>query len=370
MTNSRLKAIKKAKYTDIISLFIISRIVYLVIMLLSGFPLATTLQSFDAEFYLNIARNGYSSIQSTAFFPLFPMVIRFTTLYGALLINNLAFLASLFILKKLGSNTWVLAVFALGPMGFFSMLLYTESLFFFFTVFAFYLMKNRKYPLLMGIALGLSVLTRSSGSMLFFAIFIGMCIQFAKKEIKFRSIIIAYVPATVLALIYPVYLQTAFGNWKQFVDCQFTDWNKIKSNIFKTIWTGLKMIFTDAYPYRSDAYKPLQITNEVLSLFLLALFVIYIVTVICSFIKKRKVDTEELVLIIFVALTLYAVNTTIRDPYLDSPTVSFYRYYYGTFPICLMMNKKNIIAQELFTVFTAALGMITSFVFCLNFFFY
>jgi hypothetical protein len=70
-----------------------------------------------------------------------------------------------------------LAVVAVSPLALFTSIEYTESLFLFFTVFAFYLFIQDKYHFAMGILLGLSVLTRNTGSLLFFAIFIGMVVR-------------------------------------------------------------------------------------------------------------------------------------------------------------------------------------------------
>ena len=370
MQNKPLQKIRSYKYSDIIVLFLLARLIYLLIMLISGNHISTILKLFDAGEYLSIASSGYTSDKQTAFFPFLPILIRFTTQYGAMLVCNLCFAVSILFLKKLGCNFWVLATFALGPMGFFSMLLYTESIFFFFTIVAFYLYKNRKKPVVMGILLGLSVMTRSTGSLLFFAVFIGMCIQCIKKELRFRNIVIAYIPATLISLIYPTYLQITRGNWKLFVDCQYTEWNKVRSSVFKNVLISIKMIFTDTYPFRSDVYEPLEKANEAISLIFLIMFITYVAVSVFAMIKKRKIDAEEITVIAYIILTLLATNSTIKNPYVDAPTVSFYRYYLAIFPVYLIQNKTAPEFRKFGFALTLILGIFTSLLYCINMFFY
>ena len=364
-----LKVTKKFEHSDILLLFIASRIFFIVMMLASGRTFADILGFFDAEHYIAIAKTGYTA-KITTFFPVIPMIIRFTTQVGLLVINNLCFLGSLYFLKKLNSNKIILATFALSPMGFFSMLIYTESVFFFLSVLAFYMFMNNKNPLLMGIVIGLSVMTRSVGSMLFFAIFVGMCIQWLRHKIKISRIFITYIPATALALIYPVYLQLTYGNWKLFMDSQFTDWYRESSNIFKTYFISLKMLFTNSYTFRPDGYVLVERINEALSTILLTVLIVFVVRCVIRMIKARSVNEEELVMAIYVLLSAIAINGTIRNPNLDAPTDSFYRYYYTMFPLYLMLRRCKPVTTKVALGFTVSVSFLISFVYCINVFFY
>lgn len=364
-----LKIAKKWEHMDILILFLASRFFFIVMMLASGRTFSDILGFFDAEHYIAIAKTGYTE-KITTFFPVIPMIIRFTTQAGLLVINNICFAFSLYILKKLNCNKLIMATFALSPMGFFSMLVYTESVFFFLSILAFYMFINNKNPLLMGVVIGLSVMTRSVGSMLFFAIFIGMCVQWFRHNIKLSRIIITYVPATILALVYPVYLQFAFGNWKLFMDSQFTDWYRESSNIFKTYFVSLKMLFTNSYTFRPDGYILVERINEALSTILLTVLLIFVVRCIIRMIQARSINVEELVMAIYVLLSAIAINGTIRNPNLDAPTDSFYRYYYTMFPLYLMLRRCKPVTTKVALGFTVSVSFLISFVYCINVFFY
>ncbi|KPV43792.1 hypothetical protein [Alicyclobacillus ferrooxydans] len=118
------------------------------------------LAGWDGSWYTRIAQNGYTSIQSTAFFPGFPLAIHFVHAFTglsyrttAVCLANVAYFLALIVLYKLfvdyyGVNIgrkalWLMLVF---PVGFFFQVAYTES----FTLLAsalffYFLHKNRWY---------------------------------------------------------------------------------------------------------------------------------------------------------------------------------------------------------------------------------
>ena len=57
-------------------------------------------------------------------------------------------------------------------------------------------------------------------------------------------------------------------------------------------------------------------------------------------IKNKKVETDSLVLVLFSLLCVFFITSTIRDPLIDCPTDSFYRYYAGMFSIFIMLGRK------------------------------
>lgn len=330
MKNNLLK-----KYADVILLFLISRICFLLIFFLAGNPFSLLINFFDSSMYASIAYGGYSEDYLTAFFPMIPLLYRFCTGYGLLVINQICFFFSMVLLKKLmdeeykSKNTLVvLFIFALSPVGYFSLICYTESIFFFLTLSAFYLFVKNKYPWLMGILIGLSVFTRNTGSIVFFAIFAGMVIRWIKKENKFRDIIFAYVPATLISVLYPIYLQIHFGSWKIFVDIQYSRWLKVRSNVFKTFLESFKMIFTGTYEfdiYTLTLFRINEVLTTVIVIFLLCLSV-------KEFKKLKKIDPASVVSVLIVFMSVIIFSSTIHDPNTSAPTRSFYRYYMGMFP--------------------------------------
>lgn len=367
------------KNKDVFIAFFASRLMFALLMLISKNSYPTILGLFDAEHYRTIAHYGYISEDITAFFPMIPLLIRFTGDIGLVIINELAFLASLFILKDLlvkeyqfKDSLLILLLFALSPMGFFSMLEYTESLFFLFTLGAFALFKKKKHPWLMGILMGMSVMTRSAGALLFFAVFIGMCIDMFRKRTRFIDIVAAYVPATLLSLSFPVYLQIVFGKWNAFVETQYIYWIKIHSNIFYTTYWSLRYVFTNKFPYDGMDMLIFFKLNEFISLLLMCFIILLVVREIIIMFKNKKAETDSIVLVIFNILCVLSFTSAIRDPMLESPTVSFFRYYLGMFSIFVMLGKtpfkKDI--TRIFIYLMVMISIVTSVYFCRKVFFY
>lgn len=361
--------LKKNSFTEVLLYFGVSRLFFALIILLSttGFKVFSL---FDAEHYISIARYGYYHESVTAFFPMMPILIRFLSIPGAIIVNNLCFYGSLVFLRKLGLSKEMLLVFALSPIGFFSTLLYTEGVYVFLSIIALYLYVNRKLPLLMGVIIGLSVLTRSTGALLFFAVFIGMCIDLYKKKTKLSSIVIAYIPATILSLAYPVFLQVKFGNWKLFIDCQYDYWIRISSNIFKTTWMSLKMAFTDSYPFEDTFSEVLSRSNEILTLLIFIFLMYLVINCALSQIKASKLDSYLVVLIVYAILSIIAFNATVRDPNLDAPTISLYRYYFGVVSLYILGDRLPDLAKRITLYATLLISFITSFMFSIGTYFY
>ncbi|MBI2641227.1 hypothetical protein HYW87_01360, partial [Candidatus Roizmanbacteria bacterium] len=119
----------------------------------------SSLANFDGAHYLLIAKEGYSQYQQ-AFFPLYPLLIRFLAplffnnhLLAGLIISNVAFLLGLFVLEKylalLKFNSrrivWALLFLLAFPSSFFFGAVYTEGLFFFLFVSSLYFLKRERY---------------------------------------------------------------------------------------------------------------------------------------------------------------------------------------------------------------------------------
>jgi hypothetical protein len=135
---------------------------------------------WDAKWYLGIAQHGYYTINQTAFFPLYPLLIHLGTLpFGGagayvigLVISNLAFLGALWAFLSLAGqecgrrvaarSAWYLALF---PTALFLFAPYSESLFLLLTITCF-LALRREYWLLAGLLGFLAALTRSAGILL------------------------------------------------------------------------------------------------------------------------------------------------------------------------------------------------------------
>ncbi len=138
----------------------------------------SSLANFDGIYYISIARHGYSQYEQ-AFFPLYPMLIKFLTplflnnqLLTGIIISNVLFLLGLFVfyryLKLILSDSIqfypILSILFLlvFPTSFFFGAVYTEGLFFFLLISSLYFLKKERYLLVVIFAF-LASLTRLIG---------------------------------------------------------------------------------------------------------------------------------------------------------------------------------------------------------------
>lgn len=361
------------KYSDVIIVFLVSRVIFSAFIILSGLPYSDILNLFDCENYNWIARYGYARQTVTAFFPMIPIIIHFLGDYGAVAVNQVCLFFSMVILKKLlhdefkcPNDRLIMTIFAFSPVSYFSLVVYTESIFFFLTLSSYYLFVKNKYPLLMGLLIGLSVFTRNTGSIVFFAIFAGMVIRLWKKKTKMRDIFLAYIPATLISLIYPVYLQITYNNWKLFVDCQFENWLRFRSNVFTTYYESFKMLFLNEYNY--DIYSlTLFRANEFLTI-VITFFLIFLC--IKEVKKLKKISLPSVIAVLVSIMSIIIFSTTIVDPSVNSPTRSFYRYYLGMFPYFTLLIDLDKRFLNILAVLSAFSGCMISFIFFSGSFFY
>lgn len=116
-----------------------------------------SLKNWDGGHYLGIAEVGYSQKIQYAFFPLYPILIRILNqaignyLLSAILINIASAFFGVHILYKLTAEYFdkkiaekTVLAFLFFPMSFFLMAVYSEGLFFFLTIAAFFFLKKNK----------------------------------------------------------------------------------------------------------------------------------------------------------------------------------------------------------------------------------
>lgn len=330
---------KEAK--EILQCYVISRIFLLAILFsVTYFDLS---KLFDCEHYINIANNGYCEDYLYAFFPLTPLLIRYLGVCGFCLLNQAAVLGTTYYIYKIAKEQFnydpvvCCKIWLLSPVAPFTVICYGESIFLFFTVCAYYLYKNKRNYITAGVCLGLSVMTRSTGSILFFVIFGFMFVQMLQKKERFWNIVKMYIPATVISCIYPAYLQINTGSWRTFIDIQYTFWSKISLNIF----TLLKQ-----FP------KIISIEDIQIRVFFTADFIIaylYIILIIIGVIKLRK-HKESYDLLLYILATVILVTSTGKNNY--NPTASYYRYFNGCFTLFFLLpqNKITIAIESVATI--------------------
>src|SRR6266487_6003282 len=188
---------KRAPTADIIWLFLFTRLL-LILVTYIGFilipvpahvypstpvdipGLLTSWNHWDAANYTSIAQFGYQTIYETAFFPLFPWLIKgIAFLLGnqgniaiGMLLSNLALLGALFVLYQIAADLLgdqvgrrTLLYLCIFPTAFFFFAAYNESLFLFLTASSFLAMRRQKWWLA-GILGLFAALTRAAGLLL------------------------------------------------------------------------------------------------------------------------------------------------------------------------------------------------------------
>lgn len=331
MNNEDKKNLKK-----LLIMYLTSRLGLIILMIVCSFIIHHTnpfydniFLLFDNQHYLNIAILGYKKKFEYAFFPFVPLLIRYLGKIPFLIINQLCTFGTGFLLYKLSKKyfnkknpLFASLLWFLSPIGIFTMMFYTEAIFIFLTILAYYLYKEKKHYLLLGIILGLSVCTRSFGALLFFTIFIFMTINVVKKNEKFKNILITFFSATILSCLYPIFLYTKTKNFLYFTKVQFDYWERTNTNIFT--------IFFDSIKYLVQEPLFLYVINFILTFSLIG-FIIY------KIIKNRK-DKIYWDMYLYTILTILLMTSTIRN-YADS-TTSFYRYMFACFPIYFFFKNK------------------------------
>lgn len=139
--------------------------------------LFTGLERYDAQWYLQIARDGYvPGDPSSAYFPLYPLLVRVVGvplgghwLLAATLVSNVALLLALLALFRLTrrelsarAGRWTVVLLLLNPVGFFLYAPYTESLFLLLAVLCLTWLREGRWWAA-GAAAALGSATRSTG---------------------------------------------------------------------------------------------------------------------------------------------------------------------------------------------------------------
>jgi len=206
------------------------------------------LANWDGQFYERIALKGYPDLTSTAFFPLFPLVSRGLMCVGlpfpiaGALINNLAFLAALWVLygwvkqrHGIGAARWATAVLAWCPFALFSGVAYTEGLFLLLTTACLKAFDQRQYGWA-AVWGALATATRPTGMVLILALLLT-----AWRERLGIKAYLAGAASAIGLLLFSGYGWLRFGTPLAFVEAQkawrstgvaWQGWLKILRQVF------------------------------------------------------------------------------------------------------------------------------------------
>jgi len=226
------------------------------------------LARWDAVWYLRIARSGYGgSDASTAFFPLYPLLVRVggelgggspaALLLSAYLIALAAFLAALVLLWRLVSLELgrplarpTLLLLAVFPAALYFGAPYSESLFLLASVGAFYAARTGRFALAGGAAFAAAA-TRSAGVLLLVPLALLWWQQPERRPGQ-----LAWLALGPLAVVlYAAYLGLAEGNALGFLHVQDA-WYRDFAGPLGGVWDGIVAGFDGARQLLSGSRQP------------------------------------------------------------------------------------------------------------------
>ena len=227
--------------------------------------LLTAWERQDALWFLRIATKGYSTTDSSAaFFPLYPLLIRGVSFAigrhpfaAALLVSNLSFLGSLFVLYTLTRSELSdeiarrsVLYAAVFPTALFFFAPYSESLFFLLVLMTFWAARGGRWEVA-GVAGLLAALTRNLGIVLVLPLAIEAVHQSLTAQPRrwpLRGLVWSLGPA-VGTFAYAAYWRAVSGDWLASVHRQ-EDWQRQLTDPLLTAAraTRAAFAFIGAYP--------------------------------------------------------------------------------------------------------------------------
>ena len=362
----RIKAfIKEKPYISIFILFILSRIIIFSLYPLfdylgaevfnyepqlneweSNFGYIGKWLAFDSEHYLKIANEGYHA-QITAFFPLYPLLMKFLSSltglpleYSGIIISNVSFLLALFMFYKLlllekEDNFYSIILLVFSPITIYFLSIYTESLFLFLTISSFYLIRKKKWASA-AIVIGIASLTRNSGVVLYLCWLIEYITEKGWKN-GIVEHLNGLITGGLLMISYPLFLLYNYGNPTIYVNIQSVFWNRYFTPPWEALWADIKHVV--AHP----AIYTIVIFNFIF--FILALWMIF---------SRTKIRPSYLVFTAMsIIMPLFYPIVLDNMPY----TTGVSRYTMVLFPVYIFLSKKvkktihRIILLEVFIGF-------------------
>lgn len=326
--------------------------------------------NFDGVHYLRIAQNGYDAQFTQAFFPLYPLLIRFFNIlpknlsldtkifvdpsyfFVAMVLSGAFFLLALIFFYKLTRIDFnrkislrSLLLLLSFPTAFYFGSIYTESLFLFLVVGAFYFTRKGNF-LLAGIFSALSSATRIIGLLLLPALLIEIFLKIKNKEMKiesreFTKAVIGVLLAPFGILLYMLYLNLNFENPFYFLTSQ---------PLFGAERTAGSLVFLPQVIYR---YFKIFITVPAasqlfLNAFLEFLFTIGAIICVLYFIRKIRISYLLFTLGCLLLPTLtgtlssmprYALMIFLLLPYLSQSSGKYFKIL-----VCFMILAEAALA--------------------------
>jgi len=322
---------------------------------------------WDGAWYSKIATEGYGerAPASTAFFPLYPMLVRL----GAAVVGGpavwgvgVSLLATLFALyfvyriaeklydaRAARAATLALAFF---PTAFFLNAVYTEALFLALTAGSVWAACVRRDLLLAGILGALAAATRNLGILLLIPLFLEWMRH--RREFGARGMLgLALVPLGLAG--YAAFLWARFGDPLLFARQQGEYWGRELTNpistardAWRTAVEGAQYLLDPATLFVSASPSPALDASNTLNLVFLAFFLV--VAVVGIFVLPPGLSIYAFVLVLLPVLT----------PSSSFPLMSQPRFVLGAFPVFLVLGyllSRNRVALVAWLIFSGGLGV-------------
>jgi mannosyltransferase PIG-V len=300
---------------------------------------------WDGAWFSEIATEGYGGLApaSTAFFPLYPMLVKLGTVFGGgpafwgVLISLLATPFALFFLYRIaetlhGTRAARAATLALAffPTAFFLNAVYSEALFLAFSTGAVWAALARRNLLLAGIFGALAAATRNLGVVLILPLLFEWLRH--RREFGWRGLAgISLVPAGFLG--YVGFLWRRFGDPLVSARQQEEHWGRELANPFTTLrdaWQaardGMVYVLDPQILFFGASATPTLEASNTLNLAFFVLFVILLL--VGFFVLPPGLSLYALVVVLLPLLT----------PAPSFPLMSLPRFLLGAFPIFLVLG--------------------------------
>jgi Mannosyltransferase (PIG-V) len=300
---------------------------------------------WDGAWFSEIATGGYDDMDpaSTAFFPLYPMLVRLGMVFGGgpalwgVVISLFATPFALFFLYRIAERLYdqraaraATLALAFFPTSFFLNAVYSEALFLTLSTGAVWAALVRRHLLLAGIFGALAAATRNLGVILVLPLFFEWLRY--RREFGVRGLAgIALIPTGFLA--YVGFLWARFGDPLVSARQQDEHWGRELANPFATLGDarraagdGMKYLLDPETLFLGASATPTLEASNTLNLAFLGLFLILLV--IGFFVLPPGLSLYALVMVLLPILT----------PAPSFPLMSLPRFLLGAFPIFLVLG--------------------------------
>lgn len=298
---------------------------------------------WDTVWYVIVADSGYTyDERATAFFPLYPMLVRGVgtvlpvgTLEAALIVSLLACLAALVLVHRYATDllgpaagrraTFYLLAF---PTGFFLAAAYNESLFIALAVASLYAMRTGQWWWA-GAFAGLASATRLAGVLLAVAFAYEYLRQrgFSPRRIRADVAAIALVPSGLGA--YALYCSRAFGDPLRFLEAQ-RSWGR---DGYQWPWTTVRQVVD-----LIEQYPPLMWPDTVRNIINLASVLGVLALLVLALVGPWRIGRDQVYVVLFAGILIMLPVVSPIQAYWW-PLSSSWRFVLECLPVFLVLAR-------------------------------